>query len=155
MLKVRHEKFCREYVSAELRGERAPVTVAARAIGKTETSKDYPAKFGYRLMASNSEVRKRIDELKNAAFSVEDLTPEFLLKAMADEAANAEHSRDKQSALKTLMQCQGMLVNKSEDITHKDANLLDSLTELFGPEIATEAARRMGYEVAGKDETLQ
>ena len=155
MLRPKYEKFCREYVSAEFNGIKGPATHAARSVGVKDSDTFNATRYASRLMATNDKVRARIDQLKNAAFSVDDLTPEFLLKAMADEAANAEHSRDKQSALKTLMQCQGMLVNKSEDITHKDANLLDSLTELFGTEIATEAARRMGYEVAGKDETLQ
>ena len=154
MLRPKYEKFCREYVSAELNGIRGPGAYAARAVGQAGSYPTAASEYGSRLMSTNTKVKQRIEDLKNAAFSVDDLTPEFLLKAMADEAANAEHSRDKQSALKTLMQCQGMLVNKSEDITHKDANILDSLTELFGSEVATEAARRLGYEVHDK-ETLQ
>ena len=155
MLRPKYEKFCREYVKAEVQGLRGPGAYAARAVGQTGSYPTAASEYGSRLMSTNTKVKERIDELKNVVLACSEITDDQLRSMAMEIALTADHARDKLSAIKLMMDERGLLVKRSEDITHKDANLLDSLSELFGPEIATEAARRMGYEVAGKDETLQ
>jgi hypothetical protein len=105
---------------------------------------DYASQQATQYLQSRPEIRALVDEIR--AYDASLITDDLLRGATLKEMLHAEHSRDRQSAARTLMQTRGMLRDVIEHTTHEmsDTEYLDRLEREFGKEARDRAAEELG-----------
>lgn len=89
-----------------------------------------------------------IEALEADSFDVNKLTPEHIQKMLLDDAMNAKEGGTRLRAKELLGKAKGMfkdvVINETQELSN--AQLIQLVGELFGPDLAQEAANRMGLE---------
>lgn len=132
----KQERFCRHYVKT---GNGTQSAIKA----------GYSPKTAYAIASENlrkPEVADRIDQIRAMALDTEEITPQWIAKALIHELNNGENEGARIRALELLGKWRAMFTEKHEDVTQRatDTDLVVTLRNMFGDEIADSLAEKMG-----------
>lgn len=90
-------------------------------------------------LENNCSVKAFMDEINSIQVGSDDITPEFIEKALLKEVHKAKSSRDRQTALQSLGRARGMF----KDVVEQTSKLTDE-------ELVAQARKQLGNEAANK-----
>lgn len=108
----RHEIFARIYA---ITGNQ---TQAAIEAGYRNGNRIEARKQGSRLMKTNGDIQRRIEEIRGWSAKHSDMTDEELLTHVTDIAINADRAADKINASKLIMQARGIAQPEEKERKH-------------------------------------
>lgn len=135
----KQERFCRHYVKT---GNGTQSAIKA----------GYSPRTAYAIASENlrkPEVSSRIDEIRAMALDTEEITPQWIAKALIYELNHGETDGARIRALELLGKWRAMFTEKHEmDVVQRatDGDLVATLRGMFGDEVADSLAEKMGVE---------
>ena len=108
----KHEVFARVYA---VTGNQAKAAAQAGYRGGDQTK---ARSQGSRLMKTNGDIQRRIEEIRSWSAKHSDMTDEELLTHVTDIAINADRAADKINASKLIMQARGIAQPEEKERKH-------------------------------------